>query len=301
MRRWTLVLVLATVCALGALGVGQALAACPPEGSTRESLQAMKMLRFAVDDGEAREALALGLVDCLGDPDPAMRDGIAYEALSDWMRAGALDTDALRALRDRLYAVVDGREGDGFARPFAALVLSEVARTDRVSPWMAPAERNRMIDKAASYLETVQDYRGFDDKDGWRHGVAHGADWLMQLALNPALDRTQAGRILAAVAAQAVPESAHAYVFGEQGRLVRPVVAVARHGLLSDADWTAWFGALPPRLGEAELAYADGDWLARRHDLVTFFTSLYLEADQSAEERVRALKPPVVAALKTVP
>ena len=71
--------------------------------------------------------------------------------------------------------------------------------------------------------------------------------------------------------------------------------------LLSDADWSAWFAALPPRIGEAELAYADSDWLARRHDLMTFFTSLYLEADQATDERVRALKPPLVAALKTVP
>ncbi len=276
-------------------------AACPPEGSTVESLQAMKLLRFAVDDPATRDTLALGLVDCLGDPDPALRDGIAYEALAHWMRAGALEPSSLRALRDRLYAVVDGGEGDGFARPFAALVLSEVARTDRISPWMTPQERTRMVDKAADYVETVQDYRGFDDKQGWRHGVAHGADWLMQLALNPALDRAQAGRILAAVATQAVPESAHAYVFGEQGRLVRPVVAVARHGLLTDADWATWFASLPPRMGEAELAYADSDWLARRHDLMTFFTSLYLEADQSSDERIRALKPAVVAALKTVP
>ncbi len=276
-------------------------AACPPEGSTVESLQAMKLLRFAVDDPATRDTLALGLVDCLGDPDPALRDGIAYEALAHWMRAGALEPSSLRALRDRLYAVVDGGEGDGFARPFAALVLSEVARTDRISPWMTPQERTRMVDKAADYVESVQDYRGFDDKQGWRHGVAHGADWLMQLALNPALDRAQAGRILAAVATQAVPESAHAYVFGEQGRLVRPVVAVARHGLLTDADWATWFASLPPRMGEAELAYADSDWLARRHDLMTFFTSLYLEADQSSDERIRALKPAVVAALKTVP
>ncbi|MCA0393753.1 MAG: DUF2785 domain-containing protein [Proteobacteria bacterium] len=276
-------------------------AACPPEGSTLESLQAMKLLRFAVDDPATRDTLALGLVDCLGDPDPALRDGIAYEALAHWMRAGALEPSSLRALRDRLYAVVDGGEGDGFARPFAALVLSEVARTDRISPWMTPQERTRMVDKAADYVESVQDYRGFDDKQGWRHGVAHGADWLMQLALNPALDLAQAGRILAAVATQAVPESAHAYVFGEQGRLVRPVVAVARHGLLTDADWATWFASLPPRMGEAELAYADSDWLARRHDLMTFFTSLYLEADQSSDERIRALKPAVVAALKTVP
>jgi hypothetical protein len=48
----------------------------------------------------------------------------------------------------------------------------------------------------------VSDYRGFDDKEGWRHGVAHGSDWLMQLALNPALDRGQLDQMLAAIATQ---------------------------------------------------------------------------------------------------
>lgn len=278
-----------------------AFAACPPEGQSRESLQALKVLKFAMPDAGERRALALGLADCLGDPDPALRDGIAYEALAHWLRAGGLDADATRALRDRLYALIDGGEGEGFARPFAALVLSEVARSDRIAPWMTPVERESMVGKAAAYVETVEDYRGFDDAEGWRHGVAHGADWLLQLALNPALERMQLDRILAAVAAQAVPERAHAYVFNEPGRLARPVLYIAKRDLHSEADWQAWFASLPPRLGDPELAYADSAWLARRHDLMAFFLSLYLEADQSEEAPIRALKPAIVAALKQVP
>lgn len=276
-------------------------AACPPEDQSRESLQALKLLKFAVPDAGERRTLAEGLLDCLGDPDPALRDGIAYEALTHWLRAGDFDSGSLRALRDRLYAIVDAGEGDGFARPFAALVLSEVARNDRVAPWMTPVERDAMVAKAAAYVETVRDYRGFDDAEGWRHGVAHGADWLMQLALNPALERAQLDRILGAIAAQAVPETGHAYVFGEPGRLARPLLYIARRGLHSEQDWQAWFAALPSRLGDPELAYADSDWLARRHDLMAFFMSLYLEADQSGEDGIRALKPAIVAALKTVP
>lgn len=283
------------------LAASPVFAACPPEGQSRESLQALKVLKFAAPDAGERRALALGLVDCLGDPDPALRDGIAYEALAHWLRAGELDADAARALRDRLYALVDGGEGEGFVRPFAALVLSEVARSDRIAPWMTPVERVAMVGKAAAYVETVTDYRGFDDAEGWRHGVAHGADWLMQLAMNPALERAQLDRILAAVAVQAVPEGAHAYVFNEPGRLARPVLYIARRGLHSEADWQAWFASLPPRLGDPELAYADSAWLARRHDLMAFFLSLYLEADQSEEAQIRALKPAIVAALKQVP
>jgi len=276
-----------------------AFAACPPEGQTRESLQALKILKYTVPDAAERQTLAAGLLECLGDSDPALRDGIAYEALTQWMRAGQLDADGLRALRDRLNAMRAADDANGFAHPFAALTLSEIARTDRIAPWMTPEERAAMVEAAAVYVESVRDYRGFDDTEGWRHGVAHGADWLMQLSLNPALDRAQLDRMLAAVARQVVPETPHAYVFGEPGRLARPVLHAAQRGLHSEAEWQAWFSALVPRLGETK--YDDSAWLARRHDLMAFLMSVYLEADQTEDAQLKQLKPAVVAALKTVP
>lgn len=284
-----------------ALAFPPAAAACPPPGRDKTALQALKTGKFAVADAAGKRRLASDLVACLADPDPQLRDGIAFEALSQWMRAGDFDTEALRDLRDRLYVLLDGPEGEGYAQPFAALVLSEVARTDRVSPWMSPAEREAMVGKAASYLEGVRDYRGYDDAQGWRHGVAHGADWLMQLSLNPALTRAQADRILAAVAAQAVPGSAHAYVFGEPERLARPLLFVAQRGLLTDAEWRGWFAALGPKLGEASLAYRDTRWLARRHDLMGLLSNLYLESGNSQDARVRALQPLVLETIKTLP
>jgi hypothetical protein len=275
--------------------------ACPPPGYDKPALQALKADGFAVADAARRRELAGALIACLGDPDPELRDGVAFEALSKWMRADAFDAAQLGALRDRLYALLEGAEGEGYARPFAALVLSEVARTDRIKPWMSAAERDAMVGKAAAYVEAVRDYRGYDDVQGWRHGVAHGADWLMQLALNPALDRAQADRILAAVAAQAVPASGHAYVFGEPERLARPVLFVAQRGLHSDAEWAAWFAALVPRIGDAGQAYRNVAWLARKHDLSGLLHSLYLQADNSQDPRIRALQPAALAAIKAIP
>ena len=294
MRGLMLILLLALLAA-------PAFAACPPEGQTRESLQALKLLKFTVPDAVERQTLANGLLDCLGDPDPTLRDGIAYEALTQWMRADQLDVEGLRALRDGLYAMLTADDATGFARPFAALTLSEVARTDRIKPWMTSEERAAMVDAAGKYVESVRDYRGFDDTEGWRHGVAHGADWLMQMALNPVLDRAQLDRILAAVATQVVPGTSHAYVFGEPGRLARPVMYAAKRGLHTEAEWQAWFTALVPKLGEAAKAYNDAAWLARRHDLMAFLMSVYLEADQSDDTQLKQLKPAVVAALKAVP
>lgn len=284
-----------------ALAFAPAVAACPPPGHDKAALQALKAGKFVVADAADKRSLASGLVDCLADPDPELRDGVAFEALSQWMRAGDFDAAALGDLRDWLYALLDGPEGEGYARPFAALVLSEVARTDRVTPWMPADKRAAMIRRAASYVEGVRDYRGYDQGQGWRHGVAHGADWLMQLAMNPALDRAQADRILAAVAAQAVPASAHAYVFAEPERLARPVLSIAQRGLLSDTDWNTWFATLPPRLGEAPRAYRDAAWLARRHDLMAFLSNLYLETGNSQDPGIRALQPAVLAAIKALP
>ena len=275
--------------------------ACPPEDIDIGSLQRLKGQKFAIEDAATRNSLALGLLGCLSSPDPAWRDGIAYEALAQWMRGGQLDVATREELRDRLQAMVKEPDADGFRQPFAALVLSEVARTDRITPWMSPKERAAMVDIAADYLGSVRDYRGYDDAQGWRHGVAHGSDWLMQLALNPALERAQLDPMLKAVASQAVPESAHAYVFGEPGRLARPVLYLAKHGWMDEAGWIAWFGGLPARIGDPATAYADSAWLARRHDLLAFLNAIYLEADQSDDARIKALKGPVVMAMKAVP
>ncbi|MEO8742042.1 MAG: DUF2785 domain-containing protein, partial [Lysobacteraceae bacterium] len=261
-----------------ALLASPAFATCPPDGQTADSLQALKAAKFEMADADARKALATGLIDCLGDPDPVLRDDIAYSALSAWMRAGDFDADTLRAMRDALYAQLDGDDDAGFRRPYAALALSEVARTDRFQKWMTDEERAAMVEKAASYLESITDYRGFDDKEGWRHGIAHGSDWLMQLALNPALTRRQADRMLAAIATQVVPESAPAYVYGEGGRLARPILYLAKSNLYSQTEWTAWFATLPPKIGDASKAYNDSKWLARRHDLMAFLMSMYIDA-----------------------
>lgn len=276
-------------------------AGCPPEGTDAASLRLLKEQKFAVEDTAARDALALGLVDCLSDPDPEIRDGIAYEGITAWLRGDQLAEPVRRQLLERLYAQLDGKDPEGFTHPFAALMLSEVARTDRLQPWLSADERVDMVKRATRYLASVNDYRGYDAKEGWRHGVAHGADWLLQLASNEQVNREQVEQILAALTLQIVPEQAHAYVFGEPGRLARPIIFIARRGVLGDAEWQAWFTGLPQRLGNQDQAYRDVAWLARRHDLIAFLGSLYLEADQSADPKVQALKPAVVAGIKAVP
>lgn len=301
MTRITRCLFALALAALPLAAASFAHAACPPEGRDRDSLLALKSAGFTVADDGARQALALELVDCLADPDPALRDGVAYEGLAAWLRADALDAGTRAALFERLLLRIDpaARDAEGFAAPFAALVLSEVARTDRIAAWMTPPQRAGLVDAAARYVETVRDYRGFDDAQGWRHGIAHGADLLMQLALNPALEKPQLDRILAAVASQVAP-SAHAYTHGESERLVRPVLFVLQRGLHDQAEWSAWVAriASPAPLASWSQAFASEAGLARRHNLRVFLFALHAMLRESEVAALRERAPPVLAALQ---
>jgi hypothetical protein len=278
MRLATIVFVLAT---------GNAAAACPPAG-----LAELKAAKWLVADDNARSKLALNLVDCLSSPDPELRDGIAFEALQFWMRSEKLDTPTVQALRGALLAGLTAPDANGFGRPFAALVLAEVVRVDRRKPYLSQEERNALVRAAAGYLQGVRDYRGFDQKEGWRHGVAHGADLMMQLAVNPALDKAAHEAMLAAIGAQVLAADGHFYIYGEGSRLAAPVFYLARRDTLSASDWEAFITKLadsarvkPPVRQEA---------LARLHNLKSFLLPLYVALNESTDQAQRARLLPIV-------
>jgi hypothetical protein len=285
------------------LAVPAARAGCPPAGWDAAKLQALKADRFAIADPGRRERLASGLLDCLSNPDPALRDGIAFEAWSTWLRSDQLGEATRRSALHRLQSQLVERGGDkrGFEVPFSALVLSEVARTDRIAPWMTPEERESLLLQATAYESGVADYRGFTPGEGWRHGVAHGADLLLQLALNPAYDKPRLQRILDAVSVQVAP-AGQAYIFGEPERLGRPVLAIAARGEYSEAEWSAWLSALaaPPARGW-ESVFDDAQGLKRRHDLRAFLLGLYAQAAESTQPGVQRMLPGLRAQLAAVP
>jgi Protein of unknown function (DUF2785) len=275
--------------ALALCASGASLAACPPDGHTRASLDALKAAQWRVggaDPDAARRALAVGLLDCLADPDPALRDEIAFEALQAWMRGRALDTATVQALRLRLMATLAApADAAGFAQPFAALVLAEVARVDRLQPYLDAAERAAVVDAATRYVSGVRDYRGFDAREGWRHGVAHGADLMLQLSLNPQLLPAQAGAMLDAIATQVMPPGAQFYRYGEPSRLAAPVFWLGRRDSLSAAQWQAWFDALMARQAPTDPPTDPG--LAQRHNLAAFVSALYVSVQEQGDAAQR--------------
>ena len=290
-------LLLACLCCLPT----PAQARCALAAEAAADLARWKASGFVVADRAQRNQRALALADCLGDADPQLRDGIAFEALSHWMRGKQLDGDGLRALQANLFRQLDGDDADGYRKPFAALVLSEVARTDRVEAWMTAEERARMAAAAADYLRSVRDHRGYVDGEGWRHGVAHGADWAMQLVLNRQLMPADGMSLLSAVATQVAPIDGHAYAFGEPARLARPIVFAVARGDHDQVAVDAWLAGLVAALGPLPEGGPQAAWWTRRANLENFLHTLGHMAAGEQSPTLAALAAGVRATLQKLP
>lgn len=278
------------------------LTGCAPLGMGKSEFEALKANEWAIADAVRRDAFLLALTDCTGATDPAFRDGLAFEAMQAIIRKGGVGAPTLLKLADRLEAQLIEDDPDGVRRPFAALNLSEVARADRISPYLSSERRKAMLGAAVRYMKSIEDYRGFDTTVGYRHAVAHTADLLMQLALNPALDKADLQQILDAVASQAAPQTT-SYITSESERLARPVFFVAQRGLFSQAEWNDWFAAFggPGTLKSWDGYHLNPAAIARRHNALAFLSAIYISADASENAAYKPLVEASLEAIKKLP
>ncbi|MCI5045765.1 MAG: DUF2785 domain-containing protein [Aquisalinus sp.] len=265
----------------------------------KSALMDLRKSGFELEQPDNYKLFAEGLVDCLGHPDPDLRDQVGFEGLSTLMRENRLKANEIVSIGANLIEKLNDPDPNGFTHPFVALALAEVARADRIDKILTADQRATLVTEAANYIATVKDYRGFDERDGWRHGVAHGADLLMQLSLNEALNKEQLLILRDAISKQIIPSESHFYIYGESERLARPILFMARRGLISEEEWTQWFTDIsdPAPFENWGDVFFSQEGLARRHNLRAFALSVYANADASSNDAYKVLLPGALATL----
>ncbi|MFN3212111.1 MAG: DUF2785 domain-containing protein [Henriciella sp.] len=276
------------------------LSSCAFTDNDREALEAIRANKFA---DQQSDAAAEEFASCLGSPDPFFRDKIGYEGLMTALRSGAVSEQARLALISEMLHNLNDTAEPGFLAPFSALALSELVRTDRVEAFLSEEERADIANQSAVYLTNVTDFRAYSDTEGWRHGVAHGADIALQLALNPNTDEASLRALRDAIAAQITARSGHAFTYGEPERLARPILFMASRNAFEAEDWTAWFAELsePAPLAEWGDAFQSEIDLARLHNLKSFAQVLYINASLSSNENLKPIADEALNMLKALP
>ncbi len=177
------------------------------------------------------------LTRMLGDPDPDIRDGIAFPTMATWIDEGVYD-DLLVGLGDGMCHGLEvglGNSGDDtvFRRSFSALILTEcIDRTTRTG-FGGPDVVLRWGDRVMGWLVRERDLRGFVPGKGWAHAVAHGADALGALARSPYLGRLELTVILDMIADRLLSPTEEFFVCGEEDRLAFATMHVLRRDVLA--------------------------------------------------------------------
>lgn len=304
-------LALAWVVPAAAQPQGASRAPSPRPGCTEKDKvfwRALKASQGVPEAGVSVDSLGPVLVRCLGSPDPELRDGLAYELLTAWMRSGALSDAALRPLTAALVGQLSDGLGDVgkdtvFRRTFSALVLSEVIRRDNLQSFLSPEAFSQVLSAAVRYLVEEKDLRGFSGTRGWMHGVAHGSDLLWRLAMSPRVQQEELEQILQAVATKIAPPE-HSYIHNESDRLARVVLAVLRRGLVPPGSLGRWLEAVatPQGMASWEESFRSEAGLARLHNTKSFLRALHatLVLQKTAVPAQEQVLPYVAKALERV-
>lgn len=270
----------------------------------KSALIQLKDNKFELADPKIKAELAAQLMHCLASPDPLLRDGIAFSALSQWLRADSFSSSFYQQLFTSLLDTLQGNVIDeiGIYQPFAALVLSEVVRVDRITPYLDDIQRQQVVDVISQYLHSIKDYRGFDEHIGWRHGVAHSADVMLQLALNPAINKAQLDKMLNVLAGKINPSEDHFYIYGEPQRIAMAVVYIFLKNQHSVTEWENWLEKVtnPLPLSTWGNAYQSQQGLAKLHNTQSFLRAFYALIKASKNETLISMVPALEHALKKV-
>jgi hypothetical protein len=214
-----------------------------------------------VPDDRPLADLTTELTAMLGDPDPAIRDGIAYPTLATWISDGVYD-DLLDGLGDGMAAGLGvglGQDASDtvFRRSFSVLVLAECITRDNQAHLVPGGTMVRWGDRVASWFVRERDLRGFVAGKGWAHAIAHGADAIGALALSETMGRLELTVLLDVLADRLLLPTEYFLVHGETDRLARATMCVLRRDLVGLEVLEPWLarlsnGAYPNGLGETD-------------------------------------------------
>jgi hypothetical protein len=188
------------------------------------------------------------LTRMLGDPDPEVRDGIAFPTMATWIDEGVYD-DLLVGLGDGMCHGLDIGLGEPesdtvFRRSFSALILTECIDRTTKAALGGPNVVLRWGDRIMSWYSRERDLRGFVPGKGWAHAVAHGADALGALARSPVLGRLELTVILDVIADRLLAPTDTFFVCGEGDRLAYATMHLLRRDVLGIDVLEPWVARL---------------------------------------------------------
>jgi Protein of unknown function (DUF2785) len=236
----------------------------------------------AFPDGYDLEKLTDELLGFLASSDPELRDEFGFSILGNWIYVRHLySPDRLRGMISSLKVGLQVGLGETgtptvFGRSFSALILSVITDYDLEHSFLTAAELSELLKDTLQYFHLEQDWRGYVIGHGWAHSVAHTADVLSNLAMNPNVDAAGLERILNAIAAKLTTMDSPVLAHHEASRLAVAAHNVIARGLLAPKLLHAWLDGMPDTLHPRSQSDLERGDVSARANCEAFLSSLYL-------------------------
>ncbi|MFD9129123.1 DUF2785 domain-containing protein [Kitasatospora sp. NPDC059571] len=177
------------------------------------------------------------VVGALRSPDPVLRDELAFTRLAQWVPL--LEPSRRQELGDRLAGWFTAPEIQ--ARTFAPLVLARIVGCGGYDPaWLSAFTQ---------WYPGERDLRGHDERLGWLHAVAHGADLLAAFGRCP---RADPAPLLATACSRLLAPTAHVFDAMEDDRLGFALAVVLTRAELTESESLAWLEPIAADFAAAE-------------------------------------------------
>jgi len=217
------------------------------ESQLKEKLQGYSENNFLPPDDKTIGELVPAMLAHVGSVDPVLRDELIYSAFAIWIyRHKALKTEQLREI---LHVVLDdnhihfklGEQNTDsvFTRSFSALLIPLFLDAHRKQAFLSTDELHKIKDKLLYFFQNEKDLRGYVDKKGWAHAIAHASDAIDELSLCSEMSTSDLKEVLETIRF-AAGKTIYSYSHLEEERMVTPVISVIDRKVLIEGEIINW-------------------------------------------------------------
>ncbi|HFI0048582.1 TPA: DUF2785 domain-containing protein [Streptococcus suis] len=227
------------------------------------------------------------LLENIGHPDPTIRDELVYASFCHIFLEGLITREQAQSLLQFSQETKPfSLEGSTQKRSFICLLYCLLLSVDSDSEsiyhaFLNKEDRELLFQQALDYLTIENDWSGYDEKLGWIHTAAHGADFLLAASCHEQFSNEKSKEVWQAILTCLTKQS-KVFSAGEEIRLAQIPVYLLLNEKVSSQELTEWMNELDfPN--QEPLDYFR--WLNLQH----FLSSLYfqLNSHQVLTEELR--------------
>lgn len=200
-------------------------------------------------ESEKVDRLLLKMMDHIGTTDAELRDDLIYLTFCNWTVNNVLLEETLIELlnistdsKHLFYKIGEKNTDSVFTRSFSMLLIVLIIYKHREENFLSNEQITMVYKKIIKYCTEEKDFRGYVEKKGWAHAIAHAGDALDELSKCSELKKSELLRILDVIKEKICIYN-YVYVHREEERLVTAVMSIMERNLLTEIELYRWINS----------------------------------------------------------